>query len=172
MKILLSTIGMGLLLVSCAKQADTTAAGTDSQAKPAANTAMEKPSEADALWTTYSQAVLDKAKTENKYILLDFTGSDWCGWCIKLNSEVFSQPEFITYAKDNLICVEVDFPQRKKISAEQKKINEELANTMGVRGFPTIFILDPNGKVVGKTGYKQGGAEAYVKHIKEIISSK
>ncbi len=111
------------------------------------------------------------AKVSGKPILLDFTGSDWCGWCIKLDREVFSKKEFKDYAKDNLVLMVADFPRQKKLSAKTVKQNEELAKKYGVRGYPTILILSPDGTVVGKTGYQPGGAEAYVKHLKELIGS-
>jgi len=142
---------------------------------PAASTEKVKPIfdvEEAGIWTTYSQAALDKANAENKNILLDFTGSDWCGWCVRLDKEVFEQPEFIDYAKESLICIKVDFPRRKQIDPEQAKVNKELSKKMGVRGYPTILILNPDGKVVGKTGYKRGGAVPYVDHIKEMINPK
>ncbi len=95
-----------------------------------------------------------QAKTEKKLVMLDFTGSDWCGWCIKLNKEVFSKPEFIEYAKKNLVAVEVDFPNKKKLSAAQKQANDALAKKYGIKGYPTIIVLDSEGKKVGELGYK------------------
>ena len=103
----------------------------------------------------YSKA-LEKAKTENKKVLLDFTGSDWCGPCIELKKRVFSRPEFRTYADKNLVVVEIDYPQRKKQSPELKEQNEKLGREYGIdeKGFPTIVLLDSNGKVMREfTGY-------------------
>ena len=110
---------------------------------------------ADGWETDYGKA-LAKAKSENKKVLLDFTGSDWCGPCIQLKKSVFSRPEFRTYADKNLVLVEIDYPQRKQQSAELKKQNEKLSKQYGIdaKGFPTIVLLDPNGKVVREfTGY-------------------
>ncbi len=122
-------------------------------------------------WMTDFDKAKEKAKAENKHILIDFSGSDWCGWCIKLDKEVFSQKEFKEYAKDNLVLMLADFPRDKsKISDEVQKQNDKLSKEYGVRGFPTVFILSPDGKTVAKTGYQAGGAEAYVKHIKSLIS--
>jgi len=121
-------------------------------------------------WVTDFEAASKQAKEEGKYMLLDFTGSDWCGWCIKLDKEVFSKSAFKDFAKENLIAVELDFPRRKEISDETKKQNEALAQKYGIRGFPTILILSPEGELVQKTGYRKGGADAYVKHIEEIIA--
>ena len=112
-----------------------------------------------------------KAAAENKPLLVDFTGSDWCGWCIKLKEEVFSQPAFQEYAEDELVLVELDFPQGKPQSAELKEQNASLARQYGIRGFPTILILSPEGELIEKTGYRRGGAEQYVDHIQAIVAS-
>jgi protein disulfide-isomerase len=107
-------------------------------------------------WQTDYAKALQMAKAQNKRVLLDFTGSDWCGPCIDLRKRVFSRPEFLKYAEKNLILVEVDFPQRKSQSAELKKQNEKLSGQYGIdrKGFPTIFLLEPSGKVLREfTGY-------------------
>jgi|ERR1051325_6618947 protein disulfide-isomerase len=104
-------------------------------------------------WLTDLPKAQAKAKKENKLVMLDFTGSDWCGWCIKLNKEVFSKPEFADYAKKNLVLVEVDFPRRKELAAEQKKANEALQAKYRIQGFPTIIVLSGDGKQVGELGY-------------------
>lgn len=105
-------------------------------------------------WQTDLPKAQAQAKTEKKLVMLDFTGSDWCGWCIKLNKEVFSKPEFVEYAKKNLVAVEVDFPNKKKLSAAQKQANDALAKKYGIKGYPTIIVLDSEGKKVGELGYK------------------
>src|SRR5438874_6929764 len=93
-------------------------------------------------WMTDVPKAVEKAKAEKKLVMLDFTGSDWCGWCIKLHKEVFSKPEFAEYAKKNLVLVELDFPHGKKQSDELKKANEQLMSKYQVRGFPTIVVLN------------------------------
>jgi len=113
-----------------------------------------------------------KAKAEDKPMLVDFTGSDWCGWCIKLDKEVFSKAAFKDYASENLILVEIDFPKSKKQSAELKAQNEALAEKYGIRGFPTILVMDGEGKVMERTGYRRGGPEKYVEHLKGILAAK
>src|SRR5213594_730237 len=85
-------------------------------------------------WLTDLPKAQAKAKEEKKLVLMDFTGSDWCGFCIKLNKEVFSKPEFQEYAKKNLVLVEVDFPTKKELSAELKKANAALKQKYGVNG--------------------------------------
>ena len=121
-------------------------------------------------WETDFKKASAKAKAEGKYMLLDFSGSDWCGWCIKLDNEVFSKTEFKTYAKENLVLVLLDFPRRTPLSAELKKQNDELAKKFDIQGFPTVIVLDPGGKPVAKTGYQDGGPANYVKHIKGLIA--
>jgi protein disulfide-isomerase len=116
-------------------------------------------------WLTDLPAAQAKAKKENKHVLLDFTGSDWCGWCIKLNKEVFSKPEFAEYAKKNLVLVEVDFPQRKKLSAAQTKANNALQTKYDIEGFPTLVILDSEGKLAGKMGYVPGGPKPFLAEL-------
>ena len=98
-----------------------------------------------------------------------FTGSDWCGWCKKLNSEVLETKEFKKFAADNLILFEADFPHGKKQSSSVKKQNESLAAKYQVNGFPTVYLLDAEGKVLGQTGYQEGGGEAYVKSLKDML---
>src|ERR1700748_808314 len=107
-------------------------------------------------WETDYDKALAKAKAENKQVFLDFTGSDWCGPCIDLRKRVLSSKEFATYAAKNLVLVEIDYPQRKKQSAELKKQNEKLGQQYGIdeKGFPTIVLLDSAGKVLREfTGY-------------------
>ncbi len=124
-------------------------------------------------WGTDFENAKEQAKAENKHVLIDFSGSDWCSWCVKLDQEVFSQEAFKAYAKDNLVLVLADFPKdRSKMPEKVVKQNEKLKAEFGVRGFPTVFLLDPSGKTVAKTGYQAGGPEAYVEHLKKLISEK
>ena len=107
--------------------------------------------------TDYS-AALERAAKQNKMVLLDFTGSDWCGWCIKLQKETFSKPEFKKFAEESLVLLELDFPRGKPQSDEVKKQNEELAKKFGIEGFPTLVLLDPQGKEAARNvGYLAGG---------------
>jgi protein disulfide-isomerase len=127
---------------------------------------------AGAEWLTDYHAALDKANAEHKFVMLDFTGSDWCGWCMKLKAEVFDKPEFDAFAKENLVLVEVDFPQRKHLSAEQQAANDALARNFNIRGYPTILLLDASGNVVGHTGYMSGGPQAFIALLEKIPGMK
>ena len=119
-------------------------------------------------WQTDLPKAQTQAKTEKKLVMLDFTGSDWCGWCIKLNKEVFSQPEFAEYAKKNVVAVEVDFPNKKKLSATQKQANDALAKKYEIKGYPTIIVLNSEGKKVGELGYQAGGPKAFIAELEKL----
>jgi len=123
---------------------------------------------ADLAWQTDLPKAQAAAKAQNKLVLLDFTGSDWCGWCIKLKKEVFSTPEFAAYAAKNLVLVEVDFPRKKTLPAEQKKANDALAAQYKIEGFPTIIVLGPDGKKVGELGYQPGGPKAFIAELEKL----
>ena len=119
-------------------------------------------------WLTDLPKAQAQAKKENKLVLLDFTGSDWCGWCIKLKEEVFDLKEFKEYAAKNLVLVEVDFPRKKELAAEQKKANEALQEKYEIEGFPTIIVLDGEGKKVGNLGYMKGGPKAFIAKLEKL----
>jgi protein disulfide-isomerase len=123
---------------------------------------------AAAGWEDNYDKAVAKAKTEKKMVLLDFTGSDWCGWCMKLDKEVLSKKEFKDYAKDNLVLVEVDFPQGKRQSKKLKEQNEKLKTEHGITGFPTIIVLDAEGQKVGKLGYGEGGPEPFIAKLEAL----
>lgn len=120
-------------------------------------------------WETNLETALQKAQKENKAVLVNFTGSDWCIWCQRLNNEVFSKKEFEEFAKENLVLVKIDFPKNIEQSMETKMYNNQLAQRFGVEGFPTIFILNKNGEVTLQTGYQPGGAVNYINHLKPYM---
>jgi len=123
-------------------------------------------------WNDNLESAIKAAKSENKYLLVNFTGSDWCVWCKKLNTEVFTQKEFAKYASENLVLVKIDFPRSIEQSEATKRYNQDLAFKYGIQGFPTIVLLDSKGNLVAKTGYQPGGAVNYVSHLKELYSQK
>lgn len=124
-----------------------------------------------AAWFTDAQAALDKAKREEKFVLLDFTGSDWCGWCVRLKREVFDQSEFVSFADEHLVLVEVDFPHHKNLSEGQKRANRELAGVYSITGYPTIILLNSAGQQVGRTGYRSGGPGSYVRNLEAMFKT-
>ena len=116
------------------------------------------------------EAAKAKAVKEGKPIFINFTGTDWCGWCIKLEKEVFTKKAFQDYAKENLVLVEVDFPKKKEQTAELKAQNKKLDKEYGVEGYPTLYLLDATGKKLTEDiGYREGGPEAYVEHLKSLL---
>jgi protein disulfide-isomerase len=123
---------------------------------------------ADLPWLTDLPQALAKAKAENKTVLVDFTGSDWCSWCIKLKKEVFQQDAFEEFAKKNLVLVEIDFPHNKAQSARLQQTNKALAKQYSIEGFPTVLVFDSQGKQVGKLGYMEGGAKAFLGELGKL----
>lgn len=116
-------------------------------------------------WKTDFEAAKTEAKKSNRPILMDFTGSDWCGWCIKMKKDSLTQKGFTDYAAKNLVLMEVDFP-RKALPAAKKKANEALKNKYGVEGFPTFVLVSPEGKELGRqVGYVAGGPDAFIAKI-------
>lgn len=134
-----------------------------------ATVAPAQPEGAIAWGTDFARA-MEVAKASGRPVLVDFSGSDWCGWCIKLDEEVFSQPEFVRYATNAFVMFQADFPQRKAVPEATKRQNEELAAQYGVEGFPTVLILAPDGKVLARTGYQPGGPAAYVAYLKNVVA--
>jgi thioredoxin-related protein len=125
--------------------------------------------QAESGWLNDYKKAQEEAKANNKLLLLNFTGSDWCGWCIKFNKDILSQPQFKDYARDNLVLVELDFPRRKAQPAEVKKQNLELAQQYEVLGFPTIVVLNSDGQKLWRfDGYFPGGPEAFIAQLQKL----
>ena len=95
-------------------------------------------------WYTDIMKANEVSKTTNRPIFAFFTGSDWCGWCKKLQADVFSKSEFIEWAKKNVVLLELDFPRGKTLSPELQQQNNSLQQTFQVRGYPTIWIFNLN----------------------------
>lgn len=123
-------------------------------------------------WETGMEKALGRAKREGKNILVNFTGSDWCGWCVKLDEEVFSKDAFKKYAAKDLVLLKIDFPRNKWQTPAEKNANNALATRYAVRGFPTILLLDSKGQVIARTGYRRGGASAYVHHLRQLLQKR
>ncbi|MDY0016273.1 MAG: thioredoxin family protein [Candidatus Delongbacteria bacterium] len=159
MKKFLILISVMLILAGCGKKAE----------EAAKETAVKKVTVPELNWTYSIEEALKTAGEKNLTLLVNFTGSDWCGWCFRLRDEVFIHPEFIEYAKNSLVLVELDYPQKKEQTDEMKAYNRKILEKYGVRGFPTILLINKEGIEIGRTGYRQGGAAAYVEHIKSFI---
>ena len=121
---------------------------------------------AESTWLTDLPKAEAQAKAENKIVLVDFTGSDWCGWCIKFKKEVLDTAEFQEYAAKNVVLVELDFPRKKGQSAELKSANAALNKQYKVGGYPTLVVLDKDGKEIGRQeGYAAGGPKAFIEKL-------
>ena len=111
-----------------------------------------------------------QAKKEGKDLLIDFTGSDWCGWCIKLEEEVFHHEEFLKDATKQFVFVFLDFPNSEELKKEvvDKDLNEKLKDAYNVQGFPSIILTNHEGLPYAKTGYQEGGPAAYLTHLADL----
>jgi thioredoxin-related protein len=120
-------------------------------------------------WLTDYKQAQQQAKANNKFVLLDFTGSDWCGWCKKFDREVLLKPEFKDFARDNLVVVELDFPRGKPQTPELKKQNRELAEQYEIVGFPTIVVLSADGQKLWRyDGYFPDGPAAFIAQLQKL----
>ncbi len=138
--------------------------------------AQEKKSELE--WNTNLMEAVDKSIAEDKPLLMFFTGSDWCGWCKRLQAEAFYKPEFEKWAKENVVLMELDFPRRTPQSDEIRTQNMNMQRMFAVRGYPTIWFVNPtkngteiNFGKIGSTGYVRGGAEAWIAAADKILAS-
>jgi thioredoxin-related protein len=108
----------------------------------------------DTAWTESYDGALAQAKSEKKLVLADFTGSDWCHYCVQLRREVLNKPEFMTWAASHVVLLEVDYPRRKSQADEVKAQNERLKNQFNIDGYPTVVVMNADGKEVGRiVGY-------------------
>lgn len=126
-----------------------------------------------ASWLTDFPAAQAQAQASNKLILMDFTGSDWCPWCIKFRHDVLDTPAFQAYADKNVVLLEVDFPDKKSQSSDLKHANAVLKDRYHIEGFPTLIILDSSGKEVGRqVGYSGGGPTAFIATLDKYKAGK
>jgi thioredoxin-related protein len=127
-------------------------------------------------WMVDYDAALEEAKQEGKDLLVDFSGSDWCGWCIKLDKEVFSHEAFQAEATNTFVLVMLDFPRKPenkaKISEALQKRNGELKTELGIRGFPSVLLMGSDGKPYARTGYQRGGVDSYLEHLNTLRADK
>lgn len=124
-------------------------------------------------WLTDAKAAQTQAKKDGKFVLLDFTGSDWCPPCIKLHKEVIDSAEFKTFAKKSLVPVELDFPRKKQLPADLKKTNNALKDKYKIEGFPTLILLNGEGKELWRqVGYGGDGAKAVIAEMQKAMAKK
>jgi thioredoxin-related protein len=128
---------------------------------------------AESAWLTDLPKAQAQAKSESKIVLMDFTGSDWCGWCVKFKKEVLDTAEFQAYATKNVMLVELDYPHKKSQSSDLKKANAALKDQYKIDGYPTLVVLDKDGKEIGRqVGYAKGGPAAFIAKLEKFKSGK
>ncbi|ESU29634.1 thioredoxin family protein [Flavobacterium limnosediminis JC2902] len=134
--------------------------------------------ESELTWHTNIDKAMEISKKENKPLMLFFTGSDWCGWCIRLQKEVFYKKEFVKWAKDNVVLVEVDFPRKKQLEPTLQQQNNSLQGAFQVQGYPTVWFVNADTKEgktnftqLGRTGYVAGGPEAWISGANQILAN-
>lgn len=120
-------------------------------------------------WETDFDKARKLAAESGKDLLVNFSGSDWCGWCIRLDKEVFSHQEFVDGASKDYVLVVLDFPRQQenidKIPEAERERNKELQQKFAIRGFPTVLLATADGEVYARTGYRPNGPEAYLKEL-------
>jgi thioredoxin-related protein len=120
-------------------------------------------------WSLDFPQALARAKAGNKMVLIDFTGSDWCPWCIKFDEDVLSKSKFAAYADKNLVLVLADFPNHTKQSSALKQANQELQKKFQAEGYPTFVVLNSSGKEIGRqVGYLRGGPDAFIAELERF----
>jgi protein disulfide-isomerase len=130
-------------------------------------------------WETDMSKAVERAEKENKVIMLFFTGSDWCGWCIRLQNEVFKQADFKSWAQEKVVLVELDFPRNTPQSETIKNQNVTLSQMFEIKGYPTVWFVKPsksgekiNLEKIGSTGYVAGGPGAWLLGANQILGLK
>ncbi|MEO7907685.1 MAG: thioredoxin family protein [Saprospiraceae bacterium] len=153
----------GTAFQACSQAAPTTPEkpkATTSTTIPTTNTTVYASTKAG--WLVDLDEAYEISVKEKKPILANFTGSDWCGWCKKLDADVFSKPEFQEWAKKNVVLLELDFPRRFQIPEKNRRQNAAMGQALGITGYPTIWVLNLTKdevkgqfqvKGLGKTGY-------------------
>ncbi len=159
-----------LVFLACSSKANSNTDAVDQQSSAeVADDSLQTSGYQPGEWIESYETALAYAKANQKNLLLNFTGSDWCIWCIKLDKEVFSKDEFLSFARENLVLVKLDFPSRTGQPAELKENNQKLQKQFKVEGYPTIVLLNSEGREIARTGYQQGGAKNYISHLKNLM---
>lgn len=123
-------------------------------------------------WFTNYQEALSNARSSSKPLVLFFTGSDWCTWCIKLEQEALDTPDFAAIAGDKFVFVKLDFPRSSPLPPDLDAQNKDLQRRFNIRGYPTIVVVDPQQeRAIGTTGYRQGGGRQFALHLLSLVNS-
>jgi thioredoxin-related protein len=138
----------------------------------AALVAVASASAAELVWQTDLAKAQATAKAENKLVLLDFTGSNWCPPCKMMERDIFRAAEFATYAQKNLVLVRADFPKPNELPKAQREANDKLGERFQIKGFPTVILLDATGKELGRNvGYDGQGLQPFLKSLQKQFKS-
>jgi thioredoxin-related protein len=125
-----------------------------------------------AQWLENYEVAKAKAEALDKDILINFSGSDWCGWCIRLDREVFDQEYFKQQAPKDFVLLKLDFPRRSpqdpKIKAQNEKLAREYSSKHNFQGYPSIYLARANGEPYAMTGYEAGGPEQYLRNLRDM----
>jgi thioredoxin-related protein len=157
------------LLAERTSKTNETAQSAAKQQPVSSTTQSQPPATQNLAWLTDLKKAQEEAKASHKLLLLDFTGSDWCGFCFQLDKAILSQPQFKDYASKNLVLMEVDFPRRKAQSIEIRKQNAQLAQRYQIVGFPTIVVLNGDGKTVWRyDGLFMDGIAAFLAELDKV----
>ena len=123
-------------------------------------------------WMTNYEEALELANKSAKPLVLFFTGSDWCGWCNKLEEEVFDEPEFVRLAGDKYVFLKLDFPLYAAQPAQLNAQNKQLQKKYDIKSYPTLVLIDARDqKQIAATGYRPGGGRQYAQHLQKLVES-
>jgi protein disulfide-isomerase len=119
-------------------------------------------------WNTNYEAAMRSARGTGRKVLLLFTGSDWCGWCIRLEREILDTDTFRQYAGENLVLIKLDFPRSIQQTQEVKRQNATLQSKYGIEGYPTVVVVNDSGEEIGRLGYTRGGPDAFIAGLRKL----
>ncbi|ATC64477.1 hypothetical protein CMV30_11225 [Nibricoccus aquaticus] len=122
-------------------------------------------------WITGPDTAFQRATELRRPLFINFTGSDWCIWCHRVRDEIFVQKHFLDYATANLVLLEVDSPRQTKLPPDLEKQHAALKEKYSVTSYPTLLLLDADGKELGRLGYMQGGAKTFVRELKRLTAA-
>lgn len=164
------TAVMGIVFAGCSRKNEPARSGTDAETESGGYSGSATASaDSQGLWLTDFEAAKVKAAAEGKDLLVDFTGSDWCYWCKKLDGEVFTKPGFVDEASKYFVFVKIDFPRdTSRQTRTLRAQNQRLERLYRVEGYPAVILMHPDGRPYAETGYREGGPDAYLAHLKEL----
>lgn len=125
----------------------------------------------EGIWTVNFDSAKKTAAENNLNLMILFTGSDWCPWCVRMNDEIFSDEKFQKEVVKKFVPVKLDFPSKIDFPEDIKKKYNALAEQYGIKGFPTVILADCDGNAFAECGYQEGGAEAFLKTLETKLKA-